>query len=141
MLPLRFARRWRTASIVLLILVLIATLMPASWFVPEKKIIAGWLGETDKILHAVTFLLLALWFAGQYRPRSYWRIAIGLLAFGAFIEISQSTVAYRSAEWFDMLANGVGIGVGLTIALIGAGGWCLRFENRFASVKAGPGGD
>ena len=69
------------------------------------------------------------------------RRLIGLLAFGAFIEISQSTVAYRSAEWFDMLANGVGIGVGLTIALIGAGGWCLRFENRFASVKAGPGGD
>ena len=141
MLPLRFARRWRTASIALLILVLIAMLIPAGWFVPEKKIITTWLGQPDKWLHALVFLLLALWFAGQYRTADYWRIALGLLAFGVLIEASQNVVDYRSAEWYDMVANAVGIGVGLAIALAGPGGWCLRFENRFVAAEVGSGGD
>lgn len=141
MLPLRFARRWRTASVVLLFFVLIMMLIPAGWFVPEKRQLATWAGELDKWLHGLTFLLLALWFAGQYRPRSYWRIAIGLLAFGVLIELSQNVVEYRSAELFDMVANTAGIGLGLAIALAGPGGWCLRFENRLASAKVSTGGN
>lgn len=136
MLPLRFAGHWQTASILLLLLVLAATLMPAFWFWPDKQQLPGWMVGGDKWLHGVTFVVLALWFAGQYRPQSYWRIAIGLLAFGALIEISQSVVTYRSAEWLDMAANVAGIAVGLGIALVGLGGWCLWFEDRFVPAGA-----
>ena len=141
MLPLRFAAGWRTASLILLILVLVAMLIPAGWFVPEKQKLASWFGEADKWLHGLTFLVLALWFAGQYGTDSYWRIAIGLLAFGGLIEVTQNMVEYRSGEWFDMLANVVGIGAGLAIALLGPGGWCLWVEQRFVPAEVEPGGD
>jgi VanZ family protein len=69
-----------------------------------------------------------VWFSGQYARQSYWRIGVGLIAFGALIELIQSMVSYRTAEWMDMYADGVGITIGLIIALLGAGGWSLRME-------------
>ena len=132
MLPLRHAGRWRFAGIILLVLVLAATMMPAYWVFPSKRAFLTWFVHVDKWLHAVTFVFLAVWFAGQYRPRSYWRIAVGLLAFGMLIEACQRLVTYRSADWFDIVANAAGIAVGLGIALAGLGGWSLRLEQRFA---------
>ena len=89
MLPLRYARQWRGASIALLVLVLVATLMPVVWLWPDRTQLATWFRNLDKWAHLATFALLAVWFAGQYRPRSYWRIAVGLFAFGALIEVCQ----------------------------------------------------
>ncbi|MDH3613969.1 MAG: VanZ family protein [Gammaproteobacteria bacterium] len=137
MLPLRHARRWRIASIVLLLLVLVATLIPAVWIWPDKRQFVAWFIEVDKWLHAITFVLLAIWFAGQYRRRSYWRIGIGLVLFGVLIEACQRLVTYRSAEWFDIVADAAGITVGLAVAMAGLGGWSLRLENWFASRRAG----
>lgn len=131
MLPLRYAPRWRTASGVLLVLVLAAAVMPAVWFWPDRVKIVSWVGEFDKWAHAIVFTTLAIWFAGQYRPRSYWRIALGLLIFGILIELCQRMVSYRSAEWLDVAADVAGIIVGLLIAVSGLGGWSQRFEARF----------
>ncbi len=128
MLPLEFSRHWRTASIVLLVLVLAATILPAVWLWPNRAALSSWLDHADKWAHGITFLFLALWFAGQYRPSAYWRIAVGLVAFGALIEIMQRTVGYRTAEWLDMGADVAGIAAGLSLALFGLGGWCQRVE-------------
>ena len=128
MLPLRYARRWQAASIMLLLIVLAATLLPAAWFWSDKGTFLRWFVDVDKWLHAITFVLLAIWFAGQYRPRSYWRIGIGLILFGFLIEGCQRLVTYRSADWFDIVADTAGIMVGLSIAVAGIGGWSLRFE-------------
>jgi len=94
MLPLRFAGRWRAASIVLLVAVLAATMMPAVWLWPDKPGFVSWFVHADKWLHGLTFVLLAVWFSGQYQRRSYWRIGIGLIAFGVFIEACQRMVEY-----------------------------------------------
>jgi VanZ family protein len=131
MLELRYAPRWRAASVVLLLLVLGAAVMPAIWLWPDRRELASWFGQIDKVTHVLAFAFLAVWFAGQYRPRSYWRIALGLLAFGVFIEVCQRLVGYRSAEWLDVAADILGIIVGLLIAAAGLGGWCQRFEARF----------
>ena len=135
MLPLRHRRAWRIASGVLLLFVLAMTLMPAFWYWPDKGKLLNWFVHVDKWLHGITFLVLAAWFSGQYRPRSYWRIALGLILFGAFIEGCQRLVTYRSAEWFDLLANAAGILVGLMIALAGLGGWSLRLETWYHTRK------
>ena len=87
------------------------------------------------------FALLAIWFAGQYRRRSYWRIGIGLIAFGALIESCQGLVSYRSAEWLDIVADAAGIAVGLGIALAGLGGWSVWVENRLQGSKVVSDGD
>ncbi len=141
MLPLRYARRWRIASMVLLILVLVATLMPAVWFWPDRRQFMAWFVDVDKWLHGITFVFLALWFAGQYRPRSYWRIGVGLIFFGVLIEACQRLVTYRSADLFDIVADVAGITVGLVVAMAGLGGWSLWVENRLAKSKVEAGID
>lgn len=137
MLPLRHARVWRTADVVLLLLVLVFALTPAAWFLDDAARTISWMRNVDKWLHATTFLVLTLWYAGQYRPRSYWRIALGLIGFGMFIELSQRMLSYRTADWLDMGANTVGIIVGLLIAVAGVGGWCLRVERWHAERQTG----
>ena len=136
MLPLRYAPRWRIASLVFLLGVLVAALSPAVWFWPDRVKLVSWMAGIDKWAHVITFVVLALWFAGQYRPRSYWRIALGLLAFGVLIELCQRMVSYRTADWFDVAADAIGIIVGLAIAIVGIGGWSLRFESWLLQRQA-----
>lgn len=131
MLPLRFADRWRTAGILLLLAVLTAAVLP--WFWSDRGQLVSWIAHIDKWAHGITFALLAVWFAGQYRRTAYWRIALGLLAFGVLIEACQRFVRYRTAEWFDVGADAIGIAAGLAIALAGAGGWSLRVEAWLAA--------
>jgi len=132
MLPLRHTRRWQLASLVLLILVLAAALMPAVWFWDDRISAYSWFENFDKWLHGVTFLALALWFAGLYRRHSYWKIGLGLLLFGLMIEGCQRMVSYRTADWLDVGADAAGIIIGLVLGVAGIGGWCLRVEERLA---------
>lgn len=128
MLPLRHARLWRLASVALMVLVLAATLMPAVWIFDDKRSALAWFHHADKWLHGITFVVLTVWYAGLYQRRSYWRIAVGLMAFGFLIELCQLMVSYRMADWIDIAANCAGIIAGLLVAIAGAGGWCLRVE-------------
>jgi hypothetical protein len=126
MLPLRYARRWQVAGVAALIIAFAAALAPAVLF-PFGMDTAG-LG-LDKWLHVLTFAFLTVWFSGQYAARSYWRIALGMFAFGIFVEICQRIVGYRTAEGLDLLADAIGIGIGFAIAFAGAGGWSVRVED------------
>ena len=136
MLPLRHTRIWRIADVILLLSVLLFAVTPAAWFLDEAARSISWMRHLDKWLHGLTFLALSVWYAGQYRPRSYWRIAVGLLGFGMFIELCQRMLSYRTADLLDMGANTVGILIGLVIAMAGVGGWCLRLENWHTARRA-----
>ncbi|MBT8086183.1 MAG: VanZ family protein [Woeseia sp.] len=126
MLPLRYLFRWRVAGVALLIFVLLCTLLPAIWFRTHFRFDTVGI---DKVAHMLAFLTLALWFSGQYARESWWRIILGLSIFGVIIEVCQMLTVSRSAEWLDLLADLVGIAVGLLIARAGIGGWSLRLEN------------
>ncbi len=127
MLSLRYSRCWRLAGYLLLSLVLAAALLPANWFWPAAS--TSLIDNLDKWLHGITFTVLALWFSGQYARHSYWRLIIGLVAFGLAIEVAQRMVSYRTADWLDLAADIAGVAVGMAVALAGLGGWCLRFED------------
>lgn len=139
MLPLRFARHWQLVSVTLLLIILVAALLPADWFLPDRIELINWFGGADKWAHAAAFALITVWFAGLYPRSAYWKIAIGMLAYGVLIELCQGLITYRSAEWPDVGADVIGIGVGLLLALIGAGGWCLAVENWYADRQGGTG--
>ena len=130
MLTLRYANRWRLASLIILFFVLLLALMPAVWFWDDRVAGLNWFEGVDKWLHGITFTVLSVWFAGMYRRESYWKIAVALLVFGIVIEVCQRMVSYRSAELFDVGADAAGIILGLMISLAGMGGWCLRVEER-----------
>jgi len=131
MLPLRYARRWQMASLLLLFVTLAAALMPAFWLLDDKVSARRWFESSDKWIHGFTFLVLSIWFSGLHTRQTIWRVALGLLAFGVVIEVLQRMVGYRSADMIDIAANAAGIVLGLGIALIGTMGWCLRVENRW----------
>jgi VanZ family protein len=139
MLPLRHLRFWRIAGVVLLCLVLVFALMPAVWFWNDRAEALAWFRNSDKLLHATTFLMLAVWFSGQYRRPSYLRVAAGLMLFGLFIEFCQFLVGYRRADLLDVAANTAGIVTGFAIALAGLGGWSQRLETWYATRGADSG--
>ncbi len=128
MLPLSYPRRWQIAGILLLASVLLLAIIPAIWFWPQDPS-KTW-SLSDKWLHGITFAVLALWFSGQYAREAYWKLAVGLLAFGALIEMCQRMISYRTAEWNDLFADMLGIGIGILIASIGVGGWSVRIEKQ-----------
>ena len=131
MLPLRNAGLWQALSVVILLLVLVAALSPAFWFFDDRSTALSWFQNSDKWLHAFTFIALSIWFAGLFERRAWWRIAIGLMSFGFLVELFQLQASYRTADWHDIAANTVGIIVGLIIATAGLGGWALRFEDWY----------
>lgn len=125
MLPLRYTKRWQFAGIAILLTVLVFALTPPVWFRLDMRDV---MLASDKSMHGVTFTFMTVWFCGQYARQSYWRVAAGMLLFGVFIEICQRMLEYRNAESLDLVADSVGIAIGLAIAMAGAGGWSLRLE-------------
>jgi VanZ family protein len=91
-IALRYSGRWRAAGFLLLLLVLIAALVPNLPF----HDLSMQFRISDKVMHIVAFTFLAAWFSGQYEKKSYWRIALGLIAFGVLIEVVQNTISYRT---------------------------------------------
>lgn len=110
-------RLWRWLLLVLAAAVAVLALKP----VPPEQASLGW----DKLNHLVAFAALAWCAMFGYRsnPRGT-RLAVllALLAFGGAIELLQLLVPQRSAEWADLLADGLGIVVGALLAL----GWLRR---------------
>jgi VanZ family protein len=122
MLPLRHRHLWITMSLVLLAAVLFASLQPD--FGPAVP------ANFDKVEHLAAYVLLALWFTGLVARGRYWAVGAGLMALGLLIEVLQWRMHLgRSAEVSDMLANALGVVVGITIALRSTGGWAPRVES------------
>ena len=122
MLQLRRRRLWIALSTILLAAVLFVSLQPS--FDPATP------ASFDKVEHLSAYVLLALWFTGLVTRTRYWVVASGLLALGFVIEVLQWLMNLgRTAEALDMLANTLGVGVGITIALLATGGWAPRLES------------
>ena len=66
---------------------------------------------TDKQLHALAFALLVLPLGWADIRHAVWLAPLAL-AYGGAIELVQPFVG-RGAEWGDLLADGIGIGLGL----------------------------
>jgi VanZ family protein len=141
MLPLRRVQGWRLADASLLLLVLVMTLMPVDWLTSVTVPSLDWMDNADKWLHGFTFAFLAVWFAGQYDSKAYWKIGLGLFGLGVLIEACQWLVGYRSAEWLDIVADAVGIVSGLALAYAGLGGWASEFEAWLSRRAPGTGDD
>lgn len=78
---------------------------------PPTEGLAVW----DKLQHAGAFAVMAITaiLALPGRPAG---AGLGLLAYGAFIELVQTFIPGRSGEWADLLADAVGVALGLALA-------------------------
>lgn len=113
---------WRLACWVCMLAVLVLALMPAVPHMPTT----GW----DKSNHVLAFAVLFVLANRAYSSRAG-AVLLSLLAFGALIEVLQSFTPDHVADWQDILADGVGLLLGL--GLIRLGSWCDKF--RFDRTK------
>ncbi|MEJ6001971.1 VanZ family protein [Paucibacter soli] len=104
----RYKYRWRALLALLLLVISWLAFSPK----PPVGIDTGW----DKLNHLLAFATLAvvsaLSLAGARRER---KVVLGLLAYGIFIELVQTQVPGRSAEVADVLADMVGVALGLLL--------------------------
>lgn len=120
-LVLRHPRFWLGAGWTLVIAAIVVSLMPGH-SLPQT-------GFGDKVEHALAYTFLTLWFTGIYPRSSYARIGLGMLALGIGLEIAQGMLPFgRQMDFRDVIANSLGIALGLAIALMGLGGWAQRIE-------------
>jgi len=115
MLHVRHSARfsiWRWAFFTCALAVLVLALMSA----PPPMVTTGW----DKSNHLLAFAVMAVLGCKAFPQRVAYTL-LALLAFGALIEILQSLTPTRSAEWFDLFADGLGIVSGWGV--VRAWGW------------------
>lgn len=85
--------------------VLVASLTPTP-YLPELAF--DW---WDKAQHFVAFLVLML-LGGLAYQRTLLPVAVGLVLFGAFIEVAQAATGWRYGELADWLADMLGVLLG-----------------------------
>lgn len=91
---------------------------------------------SDKVVHFTGYFLLATWFGGVARRTRYWAVGLGLITLGGTIEIAQGLMHNgRDAEWLDMLANTLGVTLGLGLAYVGLGMWMVWVERLLRLQK------
>lgn len=120
MLPLRYPWAWTAFGWLLVAAVVAGSLLPG------HRLPAVFL--QDKLVHAGSYFLLMIWFAGLYERRRHVYIALFLLALGLSLDLVQSRMSTRSFEMLDIAANGVGILAGFVLARVLLAGWCQRVE-------------
>ena len=86
---------------------------------------------TDKLEHALAYLALTLWYGQLCADRRALALrALGLLALGGAIELAQALTPYRTAEWGDLAADAVGVGLGFLLGLGRAGLLLARVDRK-----------
>ena len=78
----------------------------------------------DKLSHLVGHGALSAYFTGLVPRRSWWKIFLYFLAFGALIEVAQHFMHMgREGDWRDVIANGTGTLLGLVLGWLGVARW------------------
>jgi VanZ family protein len=120
-LLLRHPWFWLGLGWALIIAAVIVSLLPGQ-SLPQT-------GVSDKVEHTVAYMLLTLWFTGVYPRSSYFKIGLGMFLLGVAIEIAQGAMPFgREADIRDVVANSLGIALGIGVAWMGIGGWAQRIE-------------
>lgn len=105
--------RWRLVWRVLFLLLVTAISWLAFSPMPPVSVDLGW----DKANHLAAFASLTFVGLQCLRPgrRRAWAVVIALLVYGLLIEAIQSQVPGRSADARDVLADMIGVAIGILV--------------------------
>lgn len=98
---------YRVLFVLCALAVLVLSLLPPD----APEVTTGW----DKANHLLAFGTLAALGIRAW-PARPWHLALGLTAYGAAIEILQSLTSFRDPSWADLLADVLGIAIGLALS-------------------------
>ena len=123
---LSYPNLWLAIAATLVALLLYVSLAPAKALPP--------LGGSDKLWHAGTYFVVMAYFSQIYAPlRKRFFIAAALIALGVAIEFIQPYFN-RQFDWFDALANGVGVAAALLMSLSPLGSILRYVDGRRTHV-------
>jgi len=105
----------RSAWVLAMLAVTVLALLPVEHL--QSPVFDWW----DKAQHALAFWVLTGW-ALLLWPNAVLRVVVGMLAYGAGLEVAQWAVGWRFAEWADVAADAVGVG----LAWVCVAGWRRR---------------
>ena len=130
-MPQRRTRLYRLLALTTFITILLVLSIPGHWLEALQSRIQSWWpwpasGFTpsnfplDKILHASMFSLCAAMFVRGWATfaERWWLVCLMLILYGGVTEWIQRYVPGRSATLGDLLADGVGVLVGVGVALL-----------------------
>jgi VanZ family protein len=103
--------------------VVLSLVPPPTFIIPKFRL-------GDKLIHFGTYGFLMMWFAQIFiRPR-YLKIAVAFIFMGVSLEFLQALTPYRTLDFWDMLANSIGVVLGWGLALKGADRIFDSFEKK-----------
>ncbi|MDC1515257.1 VanZ family protein [Polaribacter sp.] len=75
------------------------------------------ISNIDKLYHLIAYFSLTFsWLLALKKSKYKYKVLIGSLLYGIFIEVLQTTLTvYRTGELFDFLANSIGVLLALLI--------------------------
>jgi VanZ family protein len=118
---LRFRRLWFSVGLAIALATAVVCLMPGR-NLPH-------VGISDKLKHLIAFAMLAFWFGSILVRRDLFWLVLALLAFGGLIELAQEFMRLgRDGDPRDLLADAVGVLVGLLLAMTPLGQWARWIE-------------
>jgi VanZ family protein len=128
----KFSRLWWAVGWVLILLVVFFSLSPEPPEVIQFE-------QGDKFGHLIAYLSLMLWFSNIYPGGTQRRsLSMAFFAMGAILEFIQGLSGYRTFQYTDMVANGVGILLGWLLAKTWFGTFLLKLDRLLARVSLRP---
>ena len=120
---LRYEPIWRAIGWILVGVVVWLSLTPQP---PQLPSFLGW----DKAQHILAYAVLMYWFWLCYQH--HWRWPVFFVALGIGLEILQGMGGLRSFDPYDMLANTIGVGIGLFLLKTPMGQWLSVVDRLLA---------
>ncbi len=124
---LKYQKLWLGLGFLAIVFLAILCLLPST-NLPKVSV-------NDKLVHFSAYFILAAWFSGIIKRKNYLQLGVCLLGFSYLIEVLQGFSKYRSFEWQDLLANGLGITAALVLGVWFLHLWCQKFESKVLKVS------
>jgi len=126
---LRYRRTWLSIGMFMVLAITVVCLLPVH-DLPK-------VGMSDKTEHFLAFGAVAFWFGSIVVRRDLHWVALAVVGFGALIEVAQGAMGLgREAEWFDVLADTLGVLIGVVLVLTPLGHWARWVEAHFTGARA-----
>jgi len=106
-MPSQYSQKMRILFLIALISSYVLAIMP-------QEMVPSFQSLSDKSLHFIAFAVLTLLLNLSYRM-PWWKSVLYLLFYATFIEFSQTFTPNRCAEWLDIVADAIGITLGLVL--------------------------
>jgi VanZ family protein len=126
---LRRFELWLALGWLLIVTIVALTLIPEPRAIPRFDF-------DDKLGHVFAYGLLMLWFAQLYfERRTRFGLAAAFIAMGIVLEFCQGALGYRSFDYVDMVANGIGVLTGALLAATNRCNFLFVLDRRWAPAQ------